>query len=357
MLGWGKYLHIDDLSLVICKEKQNQSFYSKKAADIGVKLLCHPNNEEEISRSELLNGIAVDPIDVCSWRFSYWLERKILRRIKDKKKSLPARMSFSAMDDYYHTLNSSIFFSKNIIKRAGKLYDIYKKYPNLSKRVGNESQGGNFEDEHKNIPAEIYKKTFFQSEYTDLTLSTYIEHRSRIAILKSAVDFTLFENHGIDERVEEQIKLLGLNFSLKNFLPDSFLNALGSIQAEPFFHRYPVFWQQFLWLFGGFILNDYKTEEYKLLSLKTGIPVCEIDNALSAYEKLFPIGSTWFKEPDGNSNIKAMKMMCVPFMGIGANLRKYIYTEDNQFESMKLSGTYTKSDLISWNNLVVDILA
>lgn len=357
MLGWGQYLGIDDLSLVVCKEKTNHDFYTNKARDIGVKLICHPNDEEHISRSDLLEGVHGDPIDVSCWRFSYLVERNLLKKLKSKKKSLPHRKSYKVMDDYYHGLNSSIFFSKNVIKRADKLYKLYKLYPYLSRKVANESDENNFDDDYEKIPDDLFKKTFFDCKVTDLTLSTFIEHRSRIAILKSAVDFSLFKEHEVQERIEEQAEIIGIRFSLKNLLPDTFLDALDSIKDEPYFYRYPVFWQSFMWLFGGFILNDFKDEEYKLLSMKTGIPVSEIDRALAAYGKLFPFGNGWFKEPDGNSNIKHMKMMCMPFMGIGANVRRMYYAEDQSFESLNLTGRYTKNNLINWNNLVVEILS
>ncbi len=357
MLGWGKYLNITDLNLVVCKEKPNQEFYREKSNDIGVTLIYHPNDGDEISKSELLQGHHVDPVDVSLWRFSYWLERKIFKTLKNKKKSVSDKKSYLALDQYFHTLNSGIFFSKNIIKRIDKLYDAYKANPNITKKVANETEGKDYDEDHNNIPNSIFEKTFFQCEFTDITISTYIEHRARLAILKAAVDFTLFERHGIEERIKDEIEMLGSEFLLKNMLPHSFLNGLNEIKDDAYFYRYPVFWQIFLWQFGGFILNDYKDQEYCLLSMKSGIPIEKIDDALSAYGKIFPFNGGWFKKADGNSNITTIKMMCVPFMGIGSNLRIRTYAEDGKLESLDLSGTYTRSNLASWNNLVVDILS
>lgn len=357
MLGWGEYLKIKDLNLVVCKEKPNHDFYQNKSKDIGVALIYHPNDSEEISKSELLQGHSVDPLDVGLWRFSYWLEREILKRLKHKKKSIQDRKSYIALDQYFHTLNSGIFFSKNIIKRIDKLYDAYKAHPNITKKVANESSGKEYDEDHENIPDEIFRKTFFNSEFTDITISTYIEHRARLAILKAAVDFTLFEKHGIEERIKDEIELLGFKFSLKNMLPDTFLRGLESIKDDKYFHKYPVFWQIFLWQFGGFILEDYKRQDYMLLSMKSGIPVEHIDKAITSYSSLFPVCGGWFKEGNSNSNIKTMKMMCIPFMGIGANLRIRTYSDNKSLESLALTGTYTRSNLASWNNLVVDMLS
>lgn len=357
IVGWGNYLKLDNISLVVCKDKPTQDFYEKKAKDIGVEIIFHPNNNKNLDHSKLLTQHSIDPIDVAVWRFSYWLERSILQRLKNKKKSQSQFKSYKALDEYYHTVNSAIFFSKNIFNRIEKLYDTFKTYPNISAKLGNELVGNNFDDEHDQIPANIFKKTYYNKEFTDLNISTFVEHRARLAILKSAVDFTLFEKHGFSERVKSEVEFMGHKFSLKSLLPDSFLVGLDHIKNDKYFHLYPIFWQQFLWLFGGFILEDYIDSEYKLLSIKSGIPVSEIDNAFSSYGKIFPLSGGWFINGSANSKIKIMKLSSVPFMGIGANYRRLIYAENAKFENLNLTGSYTRSDLISWNNQVIEILS
>jgi len=355
--GWGKYLGISDLHLVVAKAKDNQDFYKKKSTDIGIDLILHSNNASDIYQSTILQGIAVDQLDVSSWRFTYWIEREIQKKLKDKKKSVKDKKSYLCLDDYFYTLNSGIFFSKNVIQRADKLYGAYKKYPHITRKVGNELAGGDFDEDYTNIPTAIFNKTFYDCEFTDLTISTYIEHRARLAILKAAVDFSLFAKRGIDDRIKAEIEIFDLTFPLKKFLPNSFLTGLEEIKKDKFFHLYPVFWQNFLWLFGGFILEDYKEHEYKILSMKTGIPISEIENALNSYNKLFPVAQGWFKAGNHNSNITTMNFMPVPFMGVGANYRKRIYTETNDYDSLNLTGTHTKNNLIRWNNLTVKVLS
>ena len=91
--------------------------------------------------------------------------------------------------------------------------------------------------------------------------------------------------------------------------------------------------------------------------MKTGIPVDQIDNALSAFDLLFPITGGWFKEGNAQSYIKHLKMYPTPFMGIGSNYRSLVYGGEEGFDGLELSGTYTKNDLIAWNNLVVELLS
>jgi hypothetical protein len=103
-------------------------------------------------------------------------------------------------------------------------------------------------------------------------------------------------------------------------------------------------------------LKDKEEDEYAILSNKTGIPIDEVPNAFQSYELLFPRSGGWFMDLPSDSNIKIMHMFPVPFMGVGANYRRFIHTKTGKFNDLNLSGRYTLSDLIKWNNLVVDVL-
>jgi hypothetical protein len=111
-----------------------------------------------------------------------------------------------------------------------------------------------------------------------------------------------------------------------------------------------------LYYFGGFILKDYQEQEYKLLSEKTGIPVDEIPNAFSAYQILFPLEAGWMMDLP-KSNISCLRMFSVPFMGIGANVRRVSYTGAGSYKDLALTGLHTADDLIKWNNLTVELLS
>jgi hypothetical protein len=276
LVGWSGYLRINNVKLIVCAKKPNQEFYETKANDIGVSLIYHPNDQKQTVESQLHGSHLTDPVDIAGWRFSYWLERGLLRKLTTKKKSLKDRKCYRALDDYFYIINSGIFFTRNIIKRADTIYDAYKKYPHISAKVGNELEGNDFDDEHEQIPQDIFQATYYKSQFTDIGISTYIEHRARLALLKAAVDFSQYEKYGVEERVKHEIEFMGLKFSLKGMLPSSFLAGLEEIKTHPHYERYPVFWQHFLWLFGGFILEDYRNQDYLLLSKKTGVPVDEM---------------------------------------------------------------------------------
>ena len=113
---------------------------------------------------------------------------------------------------------------------------------------------------------------------------------------------------------------------------------------------------------GGFILIDFKNEEYKYLSENTGIPIEEIPNAFECFNKLFPKREGWsFNIP--NSNIIWHRFFPISLSGVGSNHRRFIHLahlneKDRTFEELSklINGDRTMSDLIKWNNLGYDIL-
>jgi len=70
---------------------------------------------------------------------------------------------------------------------------------------------------------------------------------------------------------------------------------------------------------------------------------------------LFPVEDEWFMDLK-HSNIRVMKMFPVPFMGIGANYRRLVYTTSKKFDDLQLKGMHTRDDLLKWNNLTIKVL-
>jgi len=355
--GWIDYLNIPSALLVVNVNKSNIEFAKEKAKPLSVDIVVVENLENTASALyDFYPSEEINKADVAIWRFSYWVERNILHYLNQKKKAHKDKKSYAALEKYYYEISSGIFFTENIVDRVGKLYDAYREHPRISAKCGNEMIGGSFDDDPATLPKKIFSDTYYNCKINDIQISTFIEHRARLALLKSAVDFKLYEIAGIKSKTESYFELLGVKIPNLDFLPRTFVVGLNQISTHKYFHRYPVFWQWFLYYFGGFILKDYEEQEYKLLSEKTGIPVDEIPNAFSAYQILFPVESGWLMDLP-NSNISCLRMFSVPFMGIGANVRRIMYTtEEGKFDELKTTGLHTLNDLKKWNNLVVELL-
>jgi len=356
--GWLDYLNLDSGCLLVRQQREALKFYQKIGSSLGIDIISIPDIAATAERLEpLLSSKGSDEIDIACWRFSYWVERALLRLLKIKKKSLPDKKCYPALDRYFSLINNRIFFTRNIIERAQLLYESYREYPHISAKLGHELEGKDFEREYEDVPSTLYRKTYYECELTDLAISTFVEHRARLAVLKSAIDYTIYKETRRDQDEQFVIKFgdRRIEVTLLNLLPQSFQEGLATIKSHRYYFRYPVFWQWFLWIFGGFILKDYEEREYGLLAEKTGIPKEEIPNAFASYEILFPGADGWFMDLSA-SNIRLMKLFPVPFLGIGANYRRLMYTDDGKWEHLELSGLHTRNDLIKWNNVTVELL-
>ncbi|MHA1228308.1 MAG: hypothetical protein ACTSPV_16330 [Candidatus Hodarchaeales archaeon] len=353
--GWLKYLDYANGLFITIKPKENFEFYEKKAKEIGVRLIqFHNLSTAPESLKEIVPCGELPNEDLDIWRFSYWIERNMLREIKHQKKCNPIKISYQKLDEYYFLLNSGIFFTESIVRRVHKLYETFQKFPHISAKCGNELLGESFDKKIDKLPEEIYSATYYDCCYNIIQISTFIEHRARLALLKGAIDYLL----GKDRKEDREKKSFGIDFEkmLLILLPESFKKGMEQIKKHKFFYKYPLFWQWFMWFFGGFILKDYEEKEFEILSQKTGIPIEEIPNAFDSYQILFPIDDGWFLDLSPQSNIKLLKMFSIPFCGIGANYRRLIYTDTKKFEDLSLTMTHTRYDLLKWNNLTVEVL-
>ena len=366
--GWMNYLALSKGLFIVNKDRASIDFIKEKASknlNINVILIPDISDCENMLSSILVatESSSIDENDVSIWRFSYWIERKLIQHLTHKRKSNQEMKCYRALSNYYHETSSGIFFEENIISRIYKLYSIFMEFPHITAKTCNELIGNDFDDDCDKLPPEIFKDTFYKCSFNDIQISTFIEHRARLAILKNAVDYLLYSASSDKKAEDVTMKILGIEFNLMDSLPSSFKQGMNTISEHKYFHRYPIFWQWFMWLFGGFILDDYREKEYELLSQKTGIPLDHIQDAFNSYEILFPINDGWFTNLEPNSRIWIMKLFPVPFMGIGANYRRALHLvpqngeeELPPIDKLVVNGTHTLDDLIKWNNLAVEVL-
>lgn len=352
--GWMVYLNIPNGKLVVQRPKDKIDFHKAIAERLGIQLLVIEDFEKNNELLEEVRCAELDTADISIWRFSCWLERKLKERLKQQKKSMRARR-FIEMENYYFEINDRLFFIENIISRLDRLYGLFHEYANISAKSANEMIGCDYNEDIDKIPRVLYERTYYECNYNEIQMAAFIEHKSRLAVLKCAVDYILYRRAEDENRIED-IKILG-NISLTSTFPSSLRRAIGILENHEYLYKYPEFWQWFLWVFGGFILTDRVEKEYELLSSKTGLPINEIENALSIYDELFPTEGGWFRSLGPNSSILLLKNFSVPFMGIGAFYRRCIYSTEQNLEDLGLGGAYTIMDLAKWNNMAYAILS
>lgn len=360
--GWIEYLKLQGLQeydtclFIVNSVIPYMDLIVKEAKKMNIDVIAIEDIKNVKSlKFELGDVMEVDDIDENDyecWRFVHRIERILIREIlqlRQRNKSNTTIERFQGIHDYYQNINDDIFFEGSITKKVQKLYDNYQSFPRIAAKCGHEMNGKNFKKEYSTIPQPHYGDIFYHNKHNEIQLALYLEHKARLSILKYAIEHKLYET---DPPKTGKLKVRGFLLTLD--IPFSFQSALKMLSKRKYFKRYPILWQWFIYIFGGFILNDYKKEEYELLSQKSGIPVKYIEEALEAFDILFPIDS-WFYE-NSNSNIKALKMQGYPFKGIGAHYRKLIHVGGKDFEKLKLTGSYTEHDLIEWNNATYRLL-
>lgn len=349
--GWLVYLNLPKGSFIVQKQVDRMDYLVRKANELSIGLI---DNSDLSKTIEALGGMMSkrpSEADVQTIRYAYLLERKQLKRIKALKRENQAVRCYSHLDDYFFTVNCHSFFAESAIKRINKLFKLYIDHKNISAKIDNELNGGNYDDEVPSISRSTYVDTFYNANDNIFQTSLFVEHHARVTLLKSCIEHLIKKTDGdFSDDIMDQFEYLTL--------PRNIREALAQIVKEKYFHLYPTFWQWFTYVMGGFILTDIEDREYELISEKTGIPVEEIPNAFDAYNKLFPREEgSWFMTLP-RSNIKWHMLFPPSFCGIGANYRRMVYTEEKNYEGLAklVSGSKTMTDLVKWNNLAYNIL-
>ena len=351
--GWLVYLEMNHGVFVIQNTRPSINYYKNKAAELNIDLIDNSDLDNTI---ENLSDYLVQNVDesaIETLRFAYLMERRLLKRIKRYKRENPDFDGYKHLDDYFYKISSGSFFSSSPIDRIKKLFRAYIRYKNITSKICYEIENGEYDDEVEELSGDCYGNLFYNPEYNILQISLYVEHIARLTILKSCIEH-LIKNHS--SHFNEQNFINRLDYLA---LPQNIQDGLSQIVREPYFNRYPIFWQWFTYVMGGFILTDFEEEEYQYLSENTGIPIEEIPNAFDAFNKLFPGIDDWFFDLP-HSNIRWHRFFPICLSGIGANHRRFLHldTDEKTYEELEelVGGQHTMSDLIKWNNLGYEII-
>ena len=340
--GWMNFLNIPNAAFVVQKAKDNPyRMITKKTHCKDLFNIDLIVNQEDDTTQKLDNNEILDTFKLSNdqakynyiYRIAFGLEAEMLLylhkeikeidkknkdNIKNNKPDLVIENGLKKIEDYYREINSISFFCKTDIERIKTLFESFQKYSNLSAKISKYLITNVYDDNCKLIESSIFTKTFFEAdEISPMYVSLYTEFISRLELLKTCVS----------DVVSNKKKTM-LEYFIQSSMPQNITNMLNKIEHETYSYKYPLFWQVFIYLFGGFILEPEKEKEYELLSKLTGIPITEIDNALECFDILFPIGSEkkWLRKI-ANTNILAMTFFPIPLHGTGVFFRALLYKE------------------------------
>ena len=352
LIGWMKYLQIPQGAFFVSESEKEPAFVERKVTPLNVKFVYLDDFAESTKRFTKAGFPTVsDPLLLKVWRYAYLIERRLIDRLRIHKNACSLCEGPSTAMRYHNLINNGIFFANDIRDCLNQLYDAYGKHPKLSLGLALEMDGRKFDPNRRYTESTHFREAMLDGMHDPVQACFYLEHRARLSILKAAIDWVCLSEQG----GAPAIPGVGSNMASDWFLPLSFRDGLDRIKHDPYFKRYALFWQVFLWGFGGFYLEDRKDTEFGWLAEQTGIPVEEIPRALQVFDVLFPLpNDSWLKQA-GPTRCTIVKLVPGAFRGLGVNHRFWRYGYDTVYDFGYKD--YTVNDIMKWNKNVHDLLA
>ncbi|GHG19414.1 hypothetical protein [Streptomyces hydrogenans] len=354
VVGWMQYLDLEHGAFFMTQWDDRESA-TRKMKPLGLDVVCFDDFE---AAPQLFTdkgyGSFADPRLISLWRHSYGVERKFVKLIHKQERA--GHEGAKAAKTYHRQINNGTFFARAPEESLALLYEAYGEHPKLTLGYAREIDGADFDPHAVASDSPSCQAAIRYGKHPELQACMYLEHRARLAILKAAVDYALAHPDGPPEfRMSEDGKSFFFQGLTYHVLPGTFHDGIAWLREQPNFARYATFWQQFLWGWGGFYLEDRTGEEFEWMAKYSGIPADEIPTALEAFDRFFPITNGWLTTP-GNTDIHMLKMVPWIFQGIGAHQRRIQYNLVKSLRELQPSSWYTASDLSKRINCAVDFL-
>lgn len=322
--GWTNYLDLEPGLFVYSNRPRarSDSTVEHVAKKVGIQMLNVPELKDAENVFAAL-GLPKPPWDDLPniWRYSFWAQRRLLQSLGEAIEQGVYRESAITAKDYHKLINNAVFFMPDVRDRVSNLLSDHFDHQHLAATAAHERETG--ETVYKNPPqTNTFRNACFHGLHYPIQACLYLAQRARLYILKAIVDFWMALERGEIEKSIIKIGSHELDFTVAGLSPAQ-STAMREFCESKSFALYPVFWQVFLWSWGGFLLKDHLEEEFSLLARETGVPVDEIPLALTAFDKLFPTNSGWFREP-ANDSRRVLMLMPPVIRGIGAFRRKVL---------------------------------
>ena len=356
--GWLKYIGITEASFLF-RELPDQTPMDLMNR-LGGKMGVRPVHLNDLTKTdERLAGLGLPSITAAYlpevWRYSFWAQRRLLLALSKaiEKKICPD--SAKAAKDAEKMFNDAVFFEPDIAARAAMLLNEHLKKRYLASSAAQEMEGKVI-DFSISTETDTFKKALYKGAHIPVQSCLFVSHRGRLAALKAAVDYVL-QKHGpgLPKKV---MHIFGHEYDISELeFHAAFKNVIVHLERQKNTPRYAVFWQRFLWAWGGFILLDKKEEEYAALSAETGVPIDEIDAALACFEIFFPraSGKPWLSTHKGDTRL-ILALMPAAMRGIGAYSRLLRYGK-KEYPELSLSGEWTWRNMANDHNVAARLLS
>lgn len=371
--GWIDYLDMKNAFFIVQDTtEKNIDFKRKIATDLGICLLSNAQTDlKHLDDKEIEESFGKVDFDsresaLSNLRYAFCLEDMLLGNLLRSERDESVKSGYTGyqkLSQYIHIIHNVSFFEADPLNRISRIFQIFTENKNITAGIINEDEIFGYPEstDGLTIPGEVFNNLFYKmQEFSPLYIALHAELMNRLLVIKSCVEYIILK-----KQTSTKNGLEGMLQRLREFkLPENLRDGVAELEKKPHFYLYPFFWQMYVYLFGGFIILSHKEKEYRLLSSITGIPVEEVDDALSVFDLLFPLqGESWHHVP-GKHQLSLLKLFPIPLRGIGGNFRRQIYSNDKEktFDGLNAalglpSGDYTFNEIVKWNNLAYNVLS
>lgn len=342
LIGRMRYLDVAHGTFITTAEPRDRetTWFEGVCERCGVEFLMVPELTEASTLFEERGFGLATPLEHAIWRYSYWIERSFVRTIRATR---PTVMTARAANEYYMLVNSEVFLTPDPVDKVAALYAAYQSHPHLTHELAEEMAGD------WDAAQAMLEQALNRGRHPALQAAMYFEHRGRLAILKAATDY-LLAGGAVDTSTPGTIRV---DFRIAD-LPQTFANGLEWLGRQPKYWLFPLFWQNYLWGWGGVLPDEHREGVLFEIGAATGLAGSEIDAALAALDQLFPTESGWHHH-FSNADYQFVKLVPAPLQGLGAfHQLRWAGAED--YDEYVTTGQYTASDLARRHNTAVSLL-
>lgn len=359
--GWLNFLSHNKAAFIyqIAPEDKDEATMQAIAKNLKIDLLSNPLLADgKIDDTAILKAFGIDLTNVPkhavrALRYAYDIERVMLDYIHVFSRENGNYQTPGRVYQYFRKLIDESFFIKDPLSRLRFLTDLSTDHRNIACILEKELKGKGVLSADKCVffdnLFEIENPANMECRPVDVAL--YVQLLNRLLTLKGITEYILTPQTPATTKFDEFVKKLSYDSQNTNVI-----QAIEALKKRPFYYLYPYFFQIFFFVYGGFFMMSRKDEEYRVLSEITGVPVNEIDSALSFWDILFPVSSSWMKTMN-HQGLYYMQFVPAPLRGLGVNYRRHLYapdyTEDSDelFNNLKsLVSVHCYNDMIHWNN-------
>jgi hypothetical protein len=361
-LGWKTYLGedvVDEAYFITANipedKKQSIEFFEAKCQELGIIFLA-VKSHEELSEAFVRLGLISDEIPESEhriWRFSLWVERQLISKVRSLRKDAKLGDAARSVIDYYDLVNNGVFFSENVRHSIQRLYEAHLEHPRLGRDLAFSIAQAKLKSGKSPSDLQVdavMTKAMYEGEEILIQTAWYIAHRARLAIVKGVIDFACLEE--ADEMPEPKYLNLGSIKIPIDDPPSNFLAAVKKVPELKHMRSIPRLLQSYMWKWGGYLIDEYATEEIAALAGEADSDAETVVAALDLYDSLFTGEQASWRV--SAYEVELMKIFPAEFRGIGSHWRlsQRGYKDYDEFGDPWAR----RHNMLKWNNSAAAVL-